>query len=273
MRIAGLGARPPVADDVATALEGAAALLGQRPAITALTPQGRREQGLASLAGWVAKGANLLRTELDVGPGDRVGLAGPPGWPLAAVALSAWWVGATVVPASSPSAGRLAVAVLHVAAHGPADGAADGAADGPGSAERFVLGDALDGTGEATGPLAGLEQWTDAVIPHGDRPPPPARDGGLVAFAGGTDGAEHAQRTLLSRFRAEGAGAGGGPAGALGIVRAGDADVLAGADAAALLATLALRPLVTGAATVVLDAADPEREQHAVAERVQHWYA
>ena len=94
MRIAGLGARPPAADDVATALAGAAALLGQRPAITALTLSGRREQGFASLAGWVAKGANLLSAELDVGPGDRVGLAGPPGWPLAAVALSAWWVGA-----------------------------------------------------------------------------------------------------------------------------------------------------------------------------------
>jgi uncharacterized protein (TIGR03089 family) len=254
MRIIGLSARPPQAKDVATALSGAVSLLGQRPAITALGPGGRREQGFASLAGWVAKGANLLRLELDLGPGARVAVAGPPGWPLAAVTLSAWWIGATVVPAGAADAGTADASVLHVGSVVPS------AAGG----ERFWFGDALDGTGTPPGGADRGEQWTDAVTPHGDRPPAPAHDGGLVALTG-HGGADVTQRAMLSQLEEE--------SGVLAIARTGDEDVLTRSDAVALLAALALRPLVTGAATVVIGHDDPERDAQAEAERITRWYA
>ena len=249
MRIAGLSVRPPRAEDVATALSGATGLLGQRPAVTALGPEGRREQGFASLAGWVAKGANLLALELGIGPGGRVAVAGPAGWPLAAVTLSAWWVGATVVPVTD--GGPVDASLLHVATSTTRSG------------EVLWFGDALDGTGDA-GDSSG-EQWTDAVTAHGDRPPAPPRDGDLIAFADAT-GSELSQIAMLDRL-AEDAG------GVLGIVRDGDEDVLTRPDASLLIAAIALRPLVTGAATVVLAHDDPQREAHAQAERITRWFA
>lgn len=248
MRIAGLSARPPRAEDVATALSGATSLLGQRPAVTALGREGRREQGFASLAGWVAKGANLLALELGIGPDGRVAVAGPAGWPLAAVTLSAWWVGATVVPVTV--AGPVDVSILHVTT--PRDGR---------SGDLMWFGDALDGTG-GTRDSAG-EQWTDAVTPHGDRPPSPARDGDLTAFLD-TAGASMTQRALLDALADD-------DGGVLGVVRHGDDDVVGRSDAARLIAALTLRPLVTGAATVVIADDDPQRDAHADAERVTRW--
>ena len=256
MRIGGLSARPPRADDVAAALAGAVGMLGQRPAITALTPGGRREQGFASLSGWVAKGANLLALELGVGTGGRVAIAGPPGWPLAAVALSAWWVGATVVATDGPEGDAADVSVLHVTSEARPSGA---------GADLLVFGDELDGTGAATTDrtMRSAEQWTDAVTPHGDRPPRAAHDGSLVALIDRT-GTAHTQRSLLAAFADD-------PGGALGIVRSRDEDALARSGSAALLAALALRPLVTGAATVVVADDDPARDAHEQAERIARW--
>lgn len=245
------GSRPPGADDVASALEGAVALLGQRPAITGLHAGERREQGFASLTGWVSKGANLLTVELGAAPGDRLALGGPPGWPLAAVALSAWWVGMHVVPLGR--ADGATVVVAHAATM-----PAVGDAGAPG--DRFVLGDALDGSG--TDPR-GAEPWNEAVIPHGDRPPPAVRDGSLIALTT-ADGTAWTQRELLAVLH-------GAPEGVLGLDRAGDEDVVARTDAAERLASLALRPLVTGAATVVVDVDDPQRDALAAAERVATW--
>jgi hypothetical protein len=253
MRIAGLSARPPAADDVAGALEQAVSLLGQRPAITALGADGRREQGFASLSGWVAKGANLLDGELGLGPGDRLGLAGPPGWPLAAVALAAWWVGVTVVPVIARPGPAPDLQVLHASL------AVDGSAP---AGDHFWFGDALDGTDP--GPVGSGEQWTDAVTPHGDRPPTPARDGASIALER-PDGEALSQRDLLAGFATD-------QDGPLGLVRTGATDVLAHPDGDRLLAALALRPLVTGMSTVVVDAADPERDAHAQAERIARWF-
>lgn len=253
MRIT-VGSRPPDADDVPTALEGAVTLLGQRPAITGLHAGERREQGFASLAGWVAKGANLLTVELGAAPGDRLALGGPPGWPLAAVALSAWWVGMHVVPLGR--ADGATVVVVHAASVPAA-----GETGPPGG--RFVIGDALDGSGSDPHVPDDAEPWTEAVTPHGDRPPPAVRDGSLVALTTG-DGTSWTQRELLGVLR-------GAPEGVLGLDRAGDEDMVARADAAERLAALALRPLVTGAATVVLDLDDPRRDDLAAAERVASW--
>jgi uncharacterized protein (TIGR03089 family) len=244
----GLG-RPPRATHIPSAVLAATQQLGHRPALTVRAGEDRQEQGFASLAGWIAKGAHLLRDEHGLGPGAALGLVGPACWPAAAVALAAWWAGITVVLDASPE-----LVVAHTALsdtpHAP----------GP---DREVLwfGDELDGTGSA--PTADGEQWTDAVTPHGDRPPPPAHDGSLVAFAG-TGGAEVTQRELLAVVAEE-------PAGVLGLWRSGCEDLLAGPDAATVLAALALRPLVTGAATVVVLDDDPERDAHALAERVTRW--
>jgi len=260
MRIGGVGDRPAPAADVAGALSGALAQLGQRPAITDIGAEGRHEQGFVSLGGWASKGANLLRDEFALGPGDRLGVAAPPGWPLAAVVLSAWWLGVTIVPATTPG---LRLRVRHVAIpqlHAPAGPTGDGAGDGAG--DVLWIGDALDGTGPL--PTAGDECWTDAVIPHPDRAPAPHRDGTALAvwLASGTA----TQAQLLADL-------GSDEGGVLGILRHGDEDLLSGSDAMARLAALVLRPLVTGSATVVASVDDAGRGSITAAERVTRWLA
>lgn len=129
--------------------------------------------------------------------------------------------------------------------------------------ELLRFGDALDGTGATMrDERRHGEQWTDAVTPHGDRPPAPAREATLVAFAeeGGEAWSQHALLGLTDDEHD----------GALGLLRHGAADVLAAGDGPGTLAALALRPLVTGTATVVLDAGDPDHAASATAERVTH---
>lgn len=264
MRIAGIGDRPPSAHDIAAALVGAVSALGQRPAITGLRPDGRREQGFVSLSGWIAKSANLLADEFGLGPGDRVGLAGPPSWPLAAAALSAWWVGVTVVAASTKG---IDLAVVHVASSGSASGSADASLP----SEVLWFGDALDGTSDGPGDVAhdrtspSRGWWTDAIAPHPDRPPAAAHDGTLIAL-NTLDGNAVSQRSLLDMLAID-------PGGTIGILRSGGRDVLQRDDAALLLATLALRPLVTGATSVVVEADDDARQRIVAAEHIARWYA
>jgi len=254
MRIGGVGARPPTAPDIPTALSGAAAALGQRPAVTSLGLEGRHEQGFVSLAGWAAKGANLLRDEFGLAPGDRLGVASPPGWPLAAVTLAAWWLGVVVVPAATPG---LTLRVLHT-------GVSMGSTQDADTAGGTVLwiGDALDGSGVP--PMPGDECWTDAVIPYPDRAPAAARDGAAAAIdlLDGSGPATQAQ--LLDGLADD-------PGGAIGIVRHGYEDLLAQPGAALLLSTLVLRPLVTGAASVVVTHDGPDLERIESAERVVSW--
>jgi hypothetical protein len=256
MRIGGVGDRPAPSSDLATALSGAVARLGQRPAVTAHGPQGRHEQGFVSLAGWSSKGANLLRDEFGLAAGDRLGIASPPGWPLAAVVLSAWWLGITIVPASAPG---LALSVRHVTTPG-----------GSPTGDVLWIGDALDGTGVP--PVDGDECWADAVIPHPDRAPTPSHDGTATAIdladplRPGAPSAAPAptQLQLLAAVT-------GDDRGALGIVRHGDEDLLARSDAVERLTALVIRPLVTGAASVVLSAEDVDRGSISAAERVVRW--
>ena len=221
MRLGPLAPRPAPADDVATALRAAAAALGQRPAVTVIAPDGRQEQGFASLAGWAAKGAHLLRDELALGPGDVLGVDAPPSWPLAAVALAAWWTGVALGPVAP---GR--PAVVH-----------EGRAD-PGG-EVWWLGDAIDGG--PLGPIpAGGEAWTAAVIPYPDRPPVPGAAPDLAALVD-ADGRVTTQRELLAAWRED--------EGVLGIRRDGGVHDSSRSDR---IAALAARPLTTGAATVVI---------------------
>jgi uncharacterized protein (TIGR03089 family) len=57
----------------------------------------RVELSATTFANWVAKTANLLQDEFDVGPGSTVALALPVHWQSAAVLLAVWSCGATVV--------------------------------------------------------------------------------------------------------------------------------------------------------------------------------
>lgn len=261
MRIGGVGDRPAPASDLATALSGAVARLGQRPALTANGPQGRHEQGFVSLAGWASKGANLLRDEFGLAAGDRLGVASPPGWPLAAVTLSAWWLGITVVPAAAPG---LVLSVRHVTVPGDLSGDVT-------SGDVLWIGDALDGTGDV--PVPGDECWADAVIPHPDRAPAPQCDGDSIAVdLSALDQAVidqdqdrvATQRELLAAVAS-------GPDGVLGVLRHGDEDLLTRGDAVARLAALVVRPLVTGAASVVASADRTDLDVITTTERVVRW--
>ena len=68
----------------------------------------RVELSGTTLANWVAKTANLLQDEFDVGPGSTVALALPVHWQSAAVLLAVWSCGATVLDTAAEDEGRLA---------------------------------------------------------------------------------------------------------------------------------------------------------------------
>jgi uncharacterized protein (TIGR03089 family) len=68
----------------------------------------RVELSGTTLANWVAKTANLLQDEFDVGPGSTVALALPVHWQTAAVLLAVWSCGAAVLDTAAEDEGRLA---------------------------------------------------------------------------------------------------------------------------------------------------------------------
>lgn len=67
----------------------------------------RVELSAATLSNWVAKTANLLQDEADVGPGSTVAVAMPVHWQTAAVLLAAWSCGATVLETAVEDDDRL----------------------------------------------------------------------------------------------------------------------------------------------------------------------
>ncbi len=67
----------------------------------------RVELSGATTANWVAKTANLLQDEFDVGPGSRVALALPVHWQSAAALLAVWSCGAAVVDTAAEDDGHL----------------------------------------------------------------------------------------------------------------------------------------------------------------------
>ena len=68
----------------------------------------RTELSATTLANWVAKTANLLQEEFDVGPGSTVAVALPVHWQTAAVLLGAWGCGAAVLETAAEDDDRLA---------------------------------------------------------------------------------------------------------------------------------------------------------------------
>lgn len=67
----------------------------------------RVELSGATTANWVAKTANLLQDEFDVGAGSRVAAALPVHWQTAAVLLAVWSCGAAVVDTAAEDEGQL----------------------------------------------------------------------------------------------------------------------------------------------------------------------
>jgi uncharacterized protein (TIGR03089 family) len=220
--------RPPpdpsaVPTDVASGLRQAAATLGFRPAVTVLRPDRRDEQGVATLAQWAAKGAHLLEADLGLGPGDRLHLDVPAGWPLAAVCLAAWWAGIAIT-----LDGDSEVAVIDESRPVP-----DGVTD------LLRTGAAVDGA--PTEVVAG-EVWAEAVQPFPDAPPPPRAAPDLPALAAGSRRFD--QRELLAD-----AAALGERRGTLGVA----ADDL---DPVLAVLAVAARPIALQRPTVVLAGTD-----------------
>jgi uncharacterized protein (TIGR03089 family) len=76
----------------------------------------RIELSAVTLANWVAKTANLLQDEFDVGPGSTVAVALPVHWQTAAVLLGVWSCGAAVLDTAAEDDDRLAAADVVLAA-------------------------------------------------------------------------------------------------------------------------------------------------------------
>lgn len=232
----------PSARDLATAIRGAQRVIGQGPAITVLFPEGRQEQGMASLAQWTAKGAHLLEADLLLGPGARLVLDAPLSWTSAAVCLAAWWAGVTIDLGPAGRDAPSEVAVVHE----------DRLGSEPPATEVLVLGDAIDGSPHGD---TGHEPWVRAVQSFPDQPPVARAAPELVALVAGDR--QWTQAELLDAARP----ADPSPAGTVGI----DA-----ATAPGWLGVLAaaVRPLVTGRPTVVLRGVGREA---AAGDRVSEW--
>jgi uncharacterized protein (TIGR03089 family) len=67
----------------------------------------RVELSATTLDNWVAKTANLLQDEFDVGPGSTVAVVLPVHWQTAVVLLAAWSCGAAVADTAAEDEGRL----------------------------------------------------------------------------------------------------------------------------------------------------------------------
>jgi uncharacterized protein (TIGR03089 family) len=76
----------------------------------------RVELSATTLANWVAKTANLLQDEFDVGTGSTVALALPVHWQTAAVLLAVWSCGAAVLDTAAEDDDRLDAADVVLAA-------------------------------------------------------------------------------------------------------------------------------------------------------------
>ncbi|MFO7961622.1 MAG: hypothetical protein R6U94_11805 [Nitriliruptoraceae bacterium] len=241
MQLGGSSSDGPAPTDIAEALRTGARELGHRPAVTVLHPGARYEQSGVSLANWAAKGAHLLELDHLVGPGSTVGLQAPPCWTSASVALATWWLGGTV---SLLVGGSTDVTVGHRASAGDQDAAL----------AALLVGDGVDGAPLAADPATPptVPAWTHEAQPLPDQPPPAQAQAALPAL-------RTAQRTwqqaeLLGLAAELGTGTAGVEAGRT--------------DPVSALVAVALRPFVTGQATVVLRGVGRDT---AAGEKVRTW--
>lgn len=123
----------------------------------------RVELSATTLDNWVAKTANLLQDEFDVGPGSTVAVALPVHWQTAAVLLGVWSCGAAVLDTAAEDDGGLAGADVVLAAQDRLD-----ALDRRTAAE--VLGLSLDPLGRGMRGYAGpARDFAVEVRAAGDR--------------------------------------------------------------------------------------------------------
>lgn len=165
----------------------------------------RVELSAATLANWVAKTANLLQDEFDVGRGSRIAVALPVHWQTAAVLLAVWSCGATVVDTAVEDADRLAGVDVVLAAQDRLEALTEDLADDGAGPE--VLGLSLHPLGMGMAGYAGpARDFAVEVRAHGDvfapyEPPDPEAPG-LVA--GGLElslgGLVDAARELAARL-------------------------------------------------------------------------
>ncbi len=109
--------QPSVPSDL---LRGALQRSAAAPLLTAYddVAASRVELSATTFANWVAKTANLLQEEFDVGPGSRVAVVLPAHWQTAAVLMAAWSCGATVTEPAAEDDGALADADVVLADQG-----------------------------------------------------------------------------------------------------------------------------------------------------------
>jgi uncharacterized protein (TIGR03089 family) len=142
----------------------------------------RVELSGTTLANWVAKTANLLQDEFDVGPGSTVALALPVHWQTAAALLAVWSCGAAVLDTAVEDDGRLADVDVVLAARDRLPALEEELADdGP-----ELLGLSLHPLGLGmTGYTGPARDFALEVRGHGDfftpyQPPDPAAPGLLL---------------------------------------------------------------------------------------------
>jgi len=131
----------------------------------------RIELSARVLANWVAKAANLLRDDLDVGPGSVVVLDLPPHWRTLYWALATWSVGACVeVPRHRTTPDADEALPLDAAGHAPfADVIVTDAVDIAGGAAEAVLVTLAALARSAGSPVpAGVVDEARELATHGD---------------------------------------------------------------------------------------------------------
>jgi uncharacterized protein (TIGR03089 family) len=153
----------------------------------------RVELSATTLDNWVAKTANLLQDEFDIGPGSTVAVALPVHWQTAAVLLGTWSCGATVVDTAAEDEGRLTGVDVVLAAQDRLAPLEDGD-DGP-----ELLGLSLHPLGMGMGDYAGpardfaveVRTQGDVFVPYAAPDPsaPGLLVGGLELTLGGLNDA------------------------------------------------------------------------------------
>jgi uncharacterized protein (TIGR03089 family) len=176
-----------------TPAELLAAALRRDPAAPLLThyddATGERvELSATTLANWVAKAANLLQDEFDVGPGRTVAVALPVHWQTAAVLLAAWSCGAAVIETAAEDEGGLAGADVVLAEQDRLDALAEVDAPELLGLSLHPLGMGMTGyVGSARDFALEARAQGDVFHPH-ERPDPSATGllvGSLVLSLGG----------------------------------------------------------------------------------------
>lgn len=205
---------------------------GHRPAVTALTPDGRYEQSFASLFQWAAKGAHLLSSDLMLEPGARLAIASPVSWHTTAIVLGAWWVGVDVTTVTTDAD----VTIV-----------GDETGDLTGTAATFCVGGGIDGAPFSVGTVPA---WTHEVRMFPDSPPPARATNTTVALSDADVTLTHAD--VLAHTDTDNV---------VGV------DVTGGVTRE-ILRLVAARPVQTGHRTVIIDRVAREA---AAGERVDVW--